>query len=140
MNKYLQIVCLLLFVVGCKYQGQQQVQIKKSEEGIPKFAVQPEIHNFGEIESGEILYYSFKVSNLGSGILSIDSIDAGCACIEAHWPEVKLLRGEQEYLQIVFNSAGEWGKVLKPIIVYSNGLPGRHEIFVGAKVNNQLFN
>lgn len=113
--------------------------MNSNKVGAPKFVVQPEIYNFGSIETGEVLFYSFEYKNNGTGLLKIDSIDSGCGCIKVVFPEKGLKSGESAYIQVTFNSSGEWGNIYKPIYVYTNTEKNKQIISITAKVNNQLF-
>lgn len=136
MNKTALILLLFALSIGCNSTNKNE---KTAKPGNPKFGVQPEIHNFGTLESGEVVSFSFKITNLGDGVLKIDSIDNGCGCIETHWPDKKLHTNESEYLEVVFNSAGEWGNIYKPIVLYTNTKETEKILYISAKVNNQLF-
>lgn len=116
-------------------------EVKNDENsGIPKFAILPEIHNFGQLEAGEVSYFSFKITNSGTGDLTIDSINTGCGCIEVEWNNEIVKSGESKFMKVFFNSAGEWGNIYKPITIYTNTEKRKKEIFLTAKVNNSLFN
>lgn len=52
-------------------------------ENQPRIEALPESFNFGEIEYGQIVEYTFKVKNLGKEILEIKKIATSCACTTA---------------------------------------------------------
>lgn len=128
---------VILLISSCSGKHKSD---KQYNEGEPKFAIQPEFHNFGDLESGEVVYFNFKVTNSGSGILIIDSIDSGCGCIVTNLDNTTIKPGQTERLQVVFNSAGEWGNIYKPIVLFTNTKEKEKEFYITAKVNNQLFN
>jgi len=132
----LLIVVYLLF--SCKSQNSKKIDTFKANDGSLIFAIHPKIHNFGDIESGEIISFSFDITNLGNGSLSIDSIEGGCGCIETKLNSYRIQPDKNSPLEVKFNSSGEWGNIFKPIIVYSNA--GNDTIYITAKVSNKLFN
>lgn len=136
-TKIIQYIIIPLLTISCSNTIKSKTE---NEVTHPKFVVHPEIHNFGTIESGEVATFFFKLTNEGSGVLHIDSINYGCGCIETILKKDELKNGESTYLQVIFNSAGEWGNVNKPIIVHTNSAEKEKSIYISAKVNNQLFN
>ncbi len=132
----LQVVICLLF--SCISQNSKKMDTFKANEGGAVFAIDPKIHNFGKIESGEIVSFSFGIENLGNVNLIIDSIDGGCGCIETKLTTDLIEPSQKSYLEIKFNSSGEWGNILKPVIVFSNA--ESDTIYITAQVSNKLFN
>ena len=139
MNNCLALFVLIVLFTNCSGDRSNHSINNMDKVGAPKFVVQQEIHNFGSLESGEIVYFSFEYKNSGSGLLKIDSIDSGCGCLEVIWPKKVLKEGESDYIKVIFNSSGEWGNIYKPILIYTNTKKKKHEISITANVNNQLF-
>lgn len=126
----------LLIVVSCQ---QKQVKTENNERGEPIFVVQPEMHYFGELESGEVVSYAFKITNAGTGPLIIDSISSSCGCIFTSLDKYSISKNESIYLHVTYDTAGEWGNSYKSIQIFSNANPQKQELTVTAKVNNNLF-
>ena len=82
----------------------------KKKSGITEFVVNEEIHNFGEIISGEVLMYSFTLKNTGSDTLKINNIDEGCGCIEVETNNVPVSPGEEGSINVTFDSSGLYEK------------------------------
>lgn len=124
------------------FLGCSSKQIKHTENtgGSPQLAIQQEIHNFGTLESGEIVNFSFKITNSGEGILNIDSVKYSCDCIHVDWPESGISAGNSTFVKITYDSSGEWGNVYQTIEIFSNALETKKNVYIAAKVNNQLFN
>ena len=65
--------------------GKPSKKTDKTEEtpqpGITEFVVNEEIHNFGEIISGEIIVCTFTLTNTGNNNLDISKIEEGCGCL-----------------------------------------------------------
>ncbi len=134
------LILLVAFQVffSCKYQNSDKKDTFKANDRSAIFAIHPKIHNFGDIESGERISFSFDITNSGTGNLVIDSINGGCGCIETKIESNTIEPGKNSYLEILFNSSGEWGNIVKPVIVHSNA--GKDTIYLTAKVSNKLFN
>lgn len=141
MNNFLIVVFIFIVFGSCTSRSDRNnLNVNFTDDKRGKFVVDPEIHNFGELESGEVITFSFKISNIGDGDLQIDSIDSGCGCIEIECNQNYFKKNESGYVTVVFNSAGEWGNIYKPIVFYTNTKETRKIIYISAKVNNQLFN
>lgn len=136
----MRVFLLLLFVftmAACQHSA-KQTETENELKGEPKFGIQKEIHNFGAVHAGELLSYSFKFINTGSGNLKIDSVQTDCGCLEVSFPPEAVKAGEDNYIEVLFNSAGEVGNVMKQIRVYSNGSKKAQELIITAKVENDL--
>ena len=108
--------------------------------GNPKFAIQEEIHNFGTVQTGELVSYSFKFSNTGNRDLVIKNIEVDCGCLRIEYPKEAVKSGDYNYIEVLFDSAGEVGKVLKEVRIYTNAGEKAISLIVTANVENELFN
>ena len=131
------ITLIVLMFQSCVNNKPKQ---SDKDNGTPVLAVQNEIHNFGSLEAGEIVSYSFKVTNNGEGNLIIDSVNYSCGCLEVRWTENPIKKGESGYVSVTYDSSGEWGNMYKTIEIFSNAEETKKNIYIAAKVNNQLFN
>ena len=137
MNKLTFVILYLFIIMACTRNQSKQTEVIK---GIPELTVQNEIHNFGTLDAGEIVNYSFKITNGGSGALIIDSVIYSCECLSVNWPEKAIVKGESAFVQVTYDSSGEWGNMYKTLEIYSNASEKKKNIYIAAKVNNQLFN
>lgn len=134
------LLLLLTIAFAACQPSQKQVETGTTAKGDPKFGIQKEIHNFGAVQAGELLSYSFKFSNDGGGELRIDSVETDCGCLEVSFPHESIKAGEDNYIEVLFNSAGEVGNVLKQIRVFTNAGKTAQELMITAKVENELIN
>lgn len=109
-------------------------------KGDPKLVIQPENHNFGNLEAGDVISFSFKIENRGQNVLSIDSVVTDCGCIDVELEKTELIPNGLCYMQVTYNSAGDWGNIVKTVHLYSNDSVACRTIFIGAYVENQIFN
>ena len=105
---------------------------------MPKIEFEEEIHDFGLVQAGEILTFSFQFTNRGETELKISNTETDCGCIEATPEKDTILPGEKGYIEVKFNSAGLFGKQLKTVEIQSNNKEPKH-LIIFAEVENELF-
>lgn len=111
---------------------------KTDESGVAKFVFSEEIHNFGSLKAGEIVSFTFTFRNEGTKTLSITGFDSGCGCMEVNIPDMTVEPGQEGHIEVIYNSAGEVGKQLKTITLFSNAEPAQKQIFIRANVTNEV--
>ncbi|MDQ6904860.1 MAG: DUF1573 domain-containing protein [Bacteroidota bacterium] len=80
-------------------------------------------YNFGSVNDGEKVEYSYRFRNTGKKPLIVSSAVASCGCTVPEKPEEPIKPGETGFLKVVFNSKGRVGPVHKEITVTSNAYP-----------------
>lgn len=80
-------------------------------------------YNFGSVNDGEKVEYSYRFRNTGKKSLIVSSAVASCGCTVPEKPEEPIKPGETGFLKVVFNSKGRVGPVHKEITVTSNAYP-----------------
>lgn len=136
----LAAILLIFTVLGCKSTGKEKSNKKLTKEGTPKFEFQEEFHNFGKLQAGEVVAYSFHFTNTGDGPLVIERVEKDCGCMEANFPHKPIQAGESDFIEVVFNSAGETGKVYKELIIHSNAEKDEPKLAIAAMVDNEIIN
>jgi Protein of unknown function (DUF1573) len=81
------------------------------------------VYNFGTVNDGEKVEYSYRFRNTGKKALIVSSAVASCGCTVPEKPEEPIKPGETGFLKVVFNSKGRVGPVHKEITVTSNAYP-----------------
>ena len=138
------ITSLLIIVPSCtnpSSPGNSVSQENKSpgKKTQGKIVFDKEIHNFGTLKDGEIVSYSFVFRNKGGSPFSIIKTDKSCGCIDIQCSRNQVLPDESSIVEVVFNTAGEWGNQIKGVTIEtSNG--ERKELQIGAYIENQQFN
>lgn len=79
--------------------------------------------DFGTINEGEKVQYSFKFINAGNGDLIIKSAEASCGCTVPKFSDKPIKPGEQGEISVEFNSEGKPGAAAKTVTVRSNTNP-----------------
>lgn len=78
-------------------------------------------HDFGKVEAGVELTYTFKFKNTGNGKLIINSVNATCGCTGATIGDKKeYSRNEIGEIKISFNTQGREGVQTKTVAVHTN--------------------
>jgi len=77
-------------------------------------------HDFGDINSGDVVSHSFKFKNTGKAPLILTNVQVTCGCTAPKWPKEPILPGKSSVIEVSFNSAGKSGKQNKVITVTSN--------------------
>ena len=137
--KFFIFILILIGVQACKSSTKSNNYSSESK-GDPKFAIQEEIHNFGTVHAGEVLSYSFRFTNDGTNDLVIDSAKVDCGCLDISYPPKPVKAGDYNFIEVVFNSSGEVGNVLKQIQLYTNDGSDVKKLMITAKVENELIN
>lgn len=129
------LVVLFLFSCGNKNTKKSNTTLPETN-GLTEFEFSEEMHNFGLLQSGEIVVYTFEFKNTGKNNLIIEDIDSDCGCVNARIPKETLLPGETGIVEIEFDSSGLWGKQLKTIEVVANTKKPK-QLAIFAEVQNE---
>jgi hypothetical protein len=77
-------------------------------------------YNFGTINKGEKVRYSYKFKNVGKAPLIIANAEATCGCTVPEVPKTPIKPGAEGEIGVVFDSAGKTGLQDKVITITSN--------------------
>lgn len=86
----------------------------------PKAVVKLTEYNFGNIEPGQIVNYSFVITNTGGDVLKIQDVRATCGCTAAKPEKSEISPGESASIKVTFNSTGRMGNQQKYVYVTTN--------------------
>ena len=80
-----------------------------------------ETHDFGKVEQGVTLEYSYKFTNEGDEALKIEKVQPSCGCTGATTDgKIEYTEGESGEIKITFNTQGREGHQEKHIKVFTN--------------------
>ena len=138
------IISLLIINLSCANHRSSENRIlqenKSLEKKTPgKIVFDKEIHNFGTLKDGEIVSFSFVFRNTGGTPFNIIKADKSCGCINIQYSTNSILPGESSVVEVVFNTAGEWGNLIKSVIIETSEVE-RKELQIGAYIENKQFN
>jgi hypothetical protein len=135
----------VIFILFGIMLGSCNSEVKKAEpakqfdeSGFAEFGFSEELHNFGSLNAGELVSFTFIFRNIGTKTLIISKVDTGCGCTKVNIQEKTIAPGEEGQIEVIYDSAGEVGKALKTITIYSNAKQEQKQIFIRANVTNEL--
>ena len=140
---FLAIPCLsLLFSCGSSTNGissdlvknENSADGKVSDSSAAKFEFREETHNFGKLNQGEKVKYSFVFKNVGKSDLVIASASASCGCTIADYPKGPIHSGGEGTIDVSFNSEGKKGMQHKTITILANTNPNSKQLSIQAEV------
>lgn len=80
-------------------------------------------YNFGSVQDGAIVEYSYRFKNSGTTPLIINSATGSCGCTVPEKPEQPILPGETGFIKVKFDSKGRVGATHKTVTITSNANP-----------------
>lgn len=136
-KQVLILVLISLVLISCKQSNNKQNNnVKSDNEGFAEFTFPEEIHNFGKLNAGEIVSFTFVFRNTGNKTLRISNIDSGCACNKVIVSDENIEPGNESYIEVIYNSRGDIGRQLKTITIQSNATKPKINLFLKADVTN----
>ncbi|WP_266368707.1 DUF1573 domain-containing protein [Tellurirhabdus rosea] len=96
-----------------------------AQKGVVKFA--KESHDFGKIEQGKPVTFTFEFTNTGTDPVVISNAQPSCGCTTPDWTKSAVLPGQKGYVKATYNAAA-MGQFNKTVTVTSNG--ERPQIFL----------
>lgn len=103
-------------------------------ESMPVIKFEKQLHDFGNLSSGETISYSFKFKNTGNADLIIQACESTCGCTVPDYPKDKIAPGKEGYVTVAFNSSGKHGMDLQEVTVVSNTQPSRTKLRIQATI------
>ena len=146
MHKFFLLILCLVIVAGCKNNNAGNllsgnlVNNPNTASGnangkeLPVITFAEESHDFGEINQGEKVSYSFRFKNTGKSDLIISDVRATCGCTVGEFPKEPVKPGKENFVQVTFNSQGKVGAQNKMITVISNTQPNTRELTIKALI------
>ena len=71
-------------------------------EALPAISFESDFHDFGEIQEGEVVNYTFKFTNEGEGPLIISNAQGSCGCTVPQWPRQPIAPGATGEIKVSF--------------------------------------
>ncbi|MFY0627513.1 MAG: DUF1573 domain-containing protein [Reichenbachiella sp.] len=86
----------------------------------PHIAFSNPSYDFGDINQGDKVEYTFEFVNDGDQPVIISNVMTTCGCTASSWPREPIAPGESSKIDVTFNSAGKIGHQNKVITIMSN--------------------
>ena len=106
----------------------------KTNSDLPEIKFEEEEFDFGKITQGEIVSHAFTFKNTGKNNLIISSAVGSCGCTVPHYPKEPILSGEENKINVVFNSEGKSGLQEKTVTIVTNCEPATRIIKIKAEI------
>jgi len=104
------------------------------QKSLPVMVFDKTMHDFGEIQAGEKVSYSFRFVNRGRRDLVIQNASGSCGCTVPDFPKEPIPPGREGFIRVLFNSEGKNGVQEKQVTVLANTLPNTNEIRIKASI------
>ncbi|RZJ35492.1 MAG: DUF1573 domain-containing protein [Flavobacterium sp.] len=101
----------------------------------PEMAFASKDHDFGKINEGDKVTYSFSFENTGKADLIISDAKGSCGCTVPEYPKAPLKPGESGKIKVSFNSAGKHGMQHKTVTLKTNTAKGNEVLNITAEIN-----
>ena len=80
-------------------------------------------HDFGKVQEGEKVSFSYEFVNTGKASLVIQKAQASCGCTVPKYSDQPIRPGKKGVVEVMFNTKGYTGVQNKSVNVYSNTNP-----------------
>ncbi len=111
----------------------QSTEEETSDSGA-KITFKETVHEFGEINQGDVVTHVFEYENTGNEPLIISNVRTSCGCTAPNWSREPLAPGELGELTIRFNSRGKSGMQNKIITITSNAQNSQERVRITGNV------
>jgi hypothetical protein len=128
MNRIVRIfvVASLLITFSCKKDAEsleEKAATSLQENAkVPRTKIEfdKEIHDFGQIDQGEIVETTVKIKNVGDNNLYIVDAHGSCGCTVPEVTKEAIKPGESAPINVKFDSNGKSGEVTKTVMITCN--------------------
>ncbi len=110
------------------YAQQASEKQPQEKENGPKIAFTESSHDFGDIEQGTKVNYTFDFENTGTEPLILSNVLTTCGCTATSWPREPIAPNKGGEIEVSFNSAGKMGKQNKVVTVVSNAVNSQERV------------
>lgn len=143
-------ISTLLLIVACNPEAKNESDAKISTDVIdvpstasgihaesgsaPIMTFNEEKHDFGKITQGEKVSYSFIFKNTGGSDIVISSAQGSCGCTVPTYPKQPIKAGQEDKIDVVFDSEGKSGMVEKTITLVTNCNPSTKILTINSTI------
>lgn len=138
------LIIVLMIFASCGERGNQKlpgdvVSNPKTASGtednkLPVIEFVKDLHDFGKVIQGEKVSFGFRFKNTGKTDLVIAQVNSSCGCTVPGFPKIPIKPGEENVINVMFDSAGRKGVQNKTITVVSNCQPSNTVLRIKAMV------
>jgi hypothetical protein len=99
------------------------VQDEKPEGPLPAFQFQTTDHDFGTINEGQVVEYTYAFKNTGEAPLIIQNAQGSCGCTVPEWSKEPIAPGKTGFVKAKFDSNGKPNIQNKTVTITANTWP-----------------
>ena len=125
---------LLSLLMACTIFVKAQTEEVTEPQPGPSITFAEKSHDFGDIEQGDIVEYTFEFENSGDTPLIISNVQTTCGCTTSFWPREPIAPGESSKIEAKFNSRGKMGRQNKVITILSNAINNPERVSIISNV------
>lgn len=137
--KLQHIITLLLctsLCMACRGKNGEAKQSDITVSDTTSYIVNNDFYDFGDITAGDIVGYTYTITNTGTHDMVIKNVKTGCACTTVEVEKTKVEPNESCKVDIEFNSSGRSGIQIKEIRIFANVIDEAIKLRFTANVNN----
>jgi len=101
----------------------QPITDQKPEGPLPVFEFEKTDHDFGTINEGQVVEYTYKFKNTGEAPLIIQGAQGSCGCTVPEWSSTPIPPGGTGFVKAKFDSSGKPNIQNKTVTVTANTWP-----------------
>ena len=119
--KIIFFVIIILLILFAVYGYFRATPGAGNQENLPKIEITPLTFDFGDIQYGQTVKYTFLVKNVGEEILEIKRLGTSCGCTKAEIAEEKIEPGKKAELSVTYDTgamSGDHAKGRQERIIY----------------------
>ena len=114
-------------MAGCKeaesYKGTETSADDTAQQPITTVEFSQTMHDFGEIQEGQMVTHRFEFTNTGKHPLQIGRVQPTCGCTTPDWSKKPIAPGQKGFVEVKFDSNGRPGAATKTVRMVANTDP-----------------
>jgi len=133
------ILAVFVFLLSCSNSAKQNNKVQNTDEPLTPTTIEftETSHNFGSLQAGEIVLYTFEFTNTGEQDFRIEELVSDCGCVNARYIKEVVKPGEKGWIEVELDTSGLVGREYKTIEVHGNSAELKH-LAIFAEVKNEL--
>ena len=94
-----------------------------STSALPVISFETTEYDFGTIDEGKVVEYTYRFTNTGNSPLVINKAMASCGCTVPEWPKEPIAAGKSGVISVKFNTTNRVNSQTKYITISANTKP-----------------
>lgn len=120
---------------GCRGESKKaNSATDKEKTGSPAIEFEKVYHDFGTLQAGEKVSYTFKFKNSGESDLIIKDAAAGCGCTVPKYDKHPISKGDSGSVEVIFDTRGRRGAQIQTVLLKTNTPYGEKTLTIKANV------